>query len=184
MTTHWMLGGTATGITTIGDPLLRQVAEPVPAWNPEVDCLLTELTQRLRELGGAGLAAPQIGVGRAVAVVEVRRTPLFPTRPESGLITLVNPCVIEHAGEDEQDEDWEGCFSVPNLIGRVRRPTWVTVEHLTGDGTSIQTRFEGYVARVVQHEIDHLNGILYVDKLTSTRTLCTEEHYSARLATQ
>ncbi len=177
---QWATGGADPGITTIGDDLLRNIATPVPRPSLETEHLVTALTSTIRRLGGAGIAAPQIGVPQSVAVVEVRRTDMFPDRPESPLLALVNPRVT--AWTEEELEDWEGCFSIPNLVGRVRRPAAVTVEHVGSDGAPISSTFEGYLARVVQHEIDHLNGVLYVDKLTSTRTLTTLEHYRRRIA--
>lgn len=180
MPEDWAEGGSPPGVRTIGDPLLREAAPSVPGIDLGVRQVLDTLTHSLRALGGAGLAAPQLGIPSALAVVEVRRTELFPHRPESGSICLVNPRVADQSGPDE--EDWEGCFSVPGLVGRVRRPGRISVEHLSLDGGTVVSPFEGYLARVVQHEIDHLEGVLYLDRVTDTRTLSTLGHYRRTLA--
>lgn len=138
--------------------------------------VLQQMTALLADLKGAGLAAPQIGVPLAVAVVEVRKTTLFPDRPESPLLWFVDP-EVTLLGE-ETVEDWEGCFSVPGLMGLVPRSEHIEViyRQLPG-GASVTERFSGYLARVIQHEVDHLHGRIFLDRMTSMESLTTVENY-------
>ncbi len=164
-------------ITTIGDPLLAQPA-PAVAGFAETQPMFHRLTEALRELRGAGLAAPQIGIGVAAAVIEVRKTELFPDRPESPLIRLANPVI--DAMSDEIVEEWEGCFSVPGLLGIVPRPNEVTVSFRDAEWNQVTQTFTGYVARVVQHEVDHLHGRVFLSRMTSLDSLTTQENFLKR----
>jgi peptide deformylase len=166
----WKTGGAHPDIVTVGDPALRRPVEPVDdvvAARAKLD----EMVALLRELTGAGLAAPQVGWPAAAVVVEVRKTAVFPDRPESPLYVMVNP-TIEFAS-DEIEEDWEGCFSVPGLMGRVPRHQSVEVAYLDENGERREERFSGYVARVVQHELDHLAGTIFLDRMTSMASITT-----------
>jgi peptide deformylase len=125
----------------------------------------------LRELKGAGLAAPQVGWPAAAVVVEVRKTAVFPDRPESPLYVMVNPRI--EVSSDVIEEDWEGCFSVPGLTGLVPRHQSVRVTYLDENGGQRREAFTGYVARVVQHELDHLAGTIFLDRMTSMGSITT-----------
>jgi peptide deformylase len=158
-------------VVTVGDPRLRtpvQLVDDVGAVVDRVDSMVA----LLREMRGAGLAAPQVGWSAAAVVVEVRKTEAFPDRPESPLFVLLNPEVVESSGDDLV-EDWEGCFSVPGLMGRVPRASSVTVRFTSRDGEERAERFDGYVARVVQHELDHLEGKVFLDRMASMASLST-----------
>jgi peptide deformylase len=158
----------------VGDPLLRREARRVADFSEAKECAEL-LTRAVREIVGAGLAANQLGIDLQVAVIEVRKTEMFPHRPESGLIVLVNPEIVSYSLEVE--DDWEGCFSVPHYIGRVTRPIGVRVRMQTVDGDDSTVEFEGYVARAVQHEIDHLKGTVYIDRMESMKDFYTRENY-------
>jgi peptide deformylase len=161
-------------IVQVGDPLIRRAAQPVTAFAAvSDDCKL--MIERLRQLQGAGLAANQIGIDKQILVVEVRKTELFPDRPESPLYVMLNASIIWHS--QELIQDWEGCFSVPGLVGRVPRFSSIEVLYDTDGGERKQERFDGYVARVLQHEIDHLNGKLYLDRMLSMESLSTRQNY-------
>ncbi|WP_129784778.1 peptide deformylase [Promicromonospora panici] len=169
----WIDGAVDDDVVTIGDPRLKAPTAAIDAG--EAAELLGILVTRLRELNGAGLAAPQIGVSVRAAIVEVRRTDVFPDRPETGLIQLLNPVIIERS--DETTLDWEGCFSVPGYLGLVPRAEGVTVGYTTETGETATRKFEGYTARVVQHEIDHLDGLAYLDRMPDMTTLTTAQNY-------
>ena len=167
----WLAGGARPEVVTVGDPRLRAPVERfavVAAVADRVDAMVA----LLREMRGAGLAAPQVGWSAAAAVVEVRKTEAFPARPESPLFVLLNPEIVESFGGDLV-EDWEGCFSVPGLMGRVPRASSVTVRYANRDGQNRTETFEGYVARVVQHELDHLEGKIFLDRMVSMASLST-----------
>lgn len=164
-------------IVTVGDPRLNEVT-PVDDFALARQGL-ERLTAKLREIGGAGLAGPQLGIPLAIAAVEVRRTPMFPTRPESGLLWLINPRVVETA--ESTNDDWEACFSVPEIIGLVPRAASVTVEYADVDSQPRRERYEGYVARVIQHEIDHLNGREYLTRMHDMSTISTQTNFMKRV---
>lgn len=167
---QWMAGVAGEGVVTIGDPRLRAGSEPrsEPA---DVVELLRDMTERLRALNGAGLAAPQIGSTARAVVVEVRRTDVFPDRPTSPLIQMINPVIVRRS--ERTVDDWEGCFSVPGLMGVVPRAESISVRYTTPDGDEREEPYQGYVARVVQHELDHLDGIEFVRRMTSMDSFTT-----------
>jgi len=171
---QWMSGGAHQEIITVGDPLLRRQSEMVKDIG-QATLLGERMASLLRELKGAGLAAPQIGVSERIVVVEVRQTDLFPDRPESPLYVMINPAIVE-ASED-LEEWWEGCFSVPGLMGQVPRHKSITVQYTTPDASTHRETFNGYIARVIQHEYDHLEGKIFLDRMTSTNSLTTVANY-------
>lgn len=179
MTDHsderWAGGGEIPGVVTIGDPALRRVACPV-ADVETARSLCNTMVQRLRALKGAGLAANQIGEEAAIAAIEVRKTDFFPDRPESPLYVMVNPRIIERT--EALIDDWEGCFSVPGIMGRVPRSESIVVEYQDADGVRCQERMNGYLARVVQHECDHLEGTIFLDRMTSMDSISTIANYA------
>jgi len=166
----WKTGGAHPDIVTVGDPALRRPVEPIDDI-AAASAKLDGMVALLRELKGAGLAAPQVGWPVAAVVVEVRKTAVFPDRPESPLYLMVNPSI--ESASDEIEEDWEGCFSVPGLMGRVRRHQSVRVTYLDEHGERCEQAFSGYVARVVQHELDHLAGTVFLDRMTSMASITT-----------
>lgn len=150
----------ALPILKMGDPRLLQVAEPVGEFNtPALDSLIADLFDTMAEAGGVGLAAPQVGVNRQVVVFGFERNPRYPEALPVPMTVLVNPVIIP-LGEDEE-EGWEGCLSVPGLRGVV--PRWKRIRYQGFDqfGQAIDRTVEGFHARVVQHECDHLLGKLY-----------------------
>lgn len=170
----WISGMAGDGLVTIGDPRLKAPTTEIHDI-AEVRDLLEAMTGRLRSLKGAGLAAPQIGACVKAVVVEVRRTDVFPDRPECPLICMVNPVVVER--DDAEVIDWEGCFSVPGVMGLVPRSSAILVRYLDQDGQAVERGFDGYVARVVQHEIDHLDAVEFVDRMRDMTSLTTVQNY-------
>jgi len=179
MTDHsderWTGGGEIPGVVTVGDPALRRVARPV-ADVETARSLCDTMVERLRSLKGAGLAANQIGEEAAIAVIEVRKTDFFPDRPESPLYVMINPRIIERT--EPVVDDWEGCFSVPGIMGRVPRSDSIVIEYLDANGDSHHERMDGYLARVVQHECDHLQGTIFLDRMTSMDSMSTIANYA------
>lgn len=169
----WISGQVGDDIVTIGDPRLKHETRSVSA--DEVADLLGQMVDRLRTLNGAGLAAPQIGASVRVVVVEVRKTDVFPDRPTSPLLQMINPVITTRS--DQIVDGWEGCFSVPGMMGQVPRSESIVVEYTDADGAGCTDSYSGYVARVVQHEIDHLDGIEFVDRMTSMASLTTVKNY-------
>ena len=165
-------------VVKIGTPLLRARVKPIIDFSGAQEyCDL--LTSGLRELAGAGLAANQLGIDANIFVAEVRKTDMFPDREESGLHVLLNAEISEHS--EETNFDWEGCFSVPGYLGQVPRYSWITVQYHDMTGMAHETKVHGYLARVFQHEIDHLAGHVYLDRMNSMLSLTTRENYMAEL---
>lgn len=170
----WISGVAGDGLVTIGDPRLKAPTRTVQDVADVAD-LLNTMVARLRSLNGAGLAAPQIGASVKAVVVEVRRTDVFPDRPEFPLTCMVNPVVLQR--DEEEAVDWEGCFSVPGLMGLVPRASAVVVRYADREGRTLEQRFDGYVARVVQHEIDHLDAVEFVDRMRDMTSMTTVQNY-------
>lgn len=165
-------------IATIGHPVLRQQARPLTLdelATPEVQGLIDDLIDTMRHANGAGLAAPQVHEPVRVAVVEVGRNPRYPYKPPIPLTVLVNP-VLEPLG-DETLLINEGCLSVPDLRGDVPRHLSVRVSYLDRGGRPHEQVAQGLAAGTFQHECDHLDGVLFVDRVVDTRTLSTWEQF-------
>jgi peptide deformylase len=147
-------------ILRMGDPRLLVPSSPVArAPSPELDALVADLRDTMRAANGAGLAAPQIGVPLRVVIFGMASNPRYPDAPPVPYTEIVNP-VLTPLGE-ETEEGWEGCLSVPGLRGVVPRWRRLRYEGLDTSGRPIRREVEGFHARVVQHECDHLDGILY-----------------------
>lgn len=147
-------------VLRMGDPRLLRVAQPVARFGtPELHGLVADLLDTMRALNGAGLAAPQIGVDLRVVIFGVDANPRYPQAPAVPFTVLVNP-QLEFLSE-EMEEDWEGCLSVPGLRGVVPRHRHLRYQGFDADGNAFMREVEGFHARVVQHECDHLDGILY-----------------------
>jgi len=144
----------------LGSPVLRQKAPPVAHVDDAVRALVDELFETMRAARGVGLAANQIGVARRVAVVDVGEDDPPP-------LVLINPVIVERGDEIETAE--EGCLSIPEIFGDVERPARVVVEALDRDGRPYRAIATGYKARAIQHEIDHLDGILFLDHLSAVK---------------
>ncbi len=144
----------------MGDPRLFEVARPVSGFGtPELRALLDDMRDTMAHLDGAGLAAPQIGVGLRVVIFGVRNNPRYPQAEEVPYTVLINPVLELLSGDME--EGWEGCLSVPGLRGIVPRYSRLRYRGLDEKCNEIDRVAENFHARVVQHECDHLDGILY-----------------------
>jgi peptide deformylase len=143
------------------DPVLRRKAAPVARFDAELAELVRDLADTMVDAPGVGLAAPQLGVELRVAVVDVAAG-----TPESKLHVLVNPEIVAASGRESGDE---GCLSVPGLTEKVDRPSRVTVVARDAHGAPLELAAEGFLARAVCHELDHLDGILFFDRLTGLR---------------
>ena len=147
-------------VLKMGDPRLLQPAQPLERFDtPELHALLTDMRETMAHLSGAGLAAPQIGVGLQLVIFGVEQNPRYPHAEEIPDTVLINPVLTPLS--DELEEDWEGCLSVPGLRGMVPRHARVRYQGFDERGNRIDRSVSGFHARVVQHECDHLQGILY-----------------------
>jgi len=159
-------------VARLGHPVLRQIAEPVPVdriGGPEIQRLIDDMVETMREYNGAGLAANQVHVLQRICIIEVTGNPRYPDAPDIPLTVLVNPKVTLLT--DEAEEGWEGCLSVPDMRGMVPRLTAVRLEAHDRDGAPIDLVAKEFFARVIQHETDHLDGIVYLDRMRDLATL-------------
>lgn len=155
---------TIRNILRMGDPLLWQIAAPVTEFaTPELDRLIDDMFDTMAAAGGVGLAAPQIGVGRQLVVFGFAASARYPDAEAVPQTILINP-VITSLG-DEEASDWEGCLSVPGLRGAVPRWARIRYQGFDPEGKPIDRQVEGFHARVVQHECDHLIGRLYPSRI-------------------
>ncbi len=152
-------------VLTIGDPRLRQVSAPVERFDdPALPALLDDLRDTMAARDGAGLAAPQIGVPLRVVIFGITSNPRYPEAPPIPETVLINP-VLTPLGDELDDDAWEGCLSVPGWRARV--PRWPRLRYRAFDpqGRAFEREVEGFHARVVQHECDHLDGVLFPDRV-------------------
>jgi peptide deformylase len=147
-------------VLKMGDPRLLAIAQPVGEFGtPDLENLLTDMRETMQNLNGAGLAAPQIGVGLRVVIFGFDANPRYPEADPVPYTVLINP-ELTPLGES-LDEDWEGCLSVPGMRGLVPRYRELRYTGFDAAGMPIDRTVQDFHARVVQHEVDHLNGILY-----------------------
>jgi peptide deformylase len=159
-------------VARLGHPVLRQVAGAIPGREigaPETQRLIDDMIETMREYNGAGLAATQVHTLKQVAVIEVLRNPRYPDAPEIPLTVVINPVVTPLTAEME--DGWEGCLSVPDMRGIVPRYTAVRLQAYDRQGQRMDVTAKDFFARVIQHETDHLHGIVYLDRMKDLTTL-------------
>lgn len=161
---------TVREILKMGDPRLLRVAQPVPAFDtPELHALVEDMFDTMKAANGAGLAAPQIGVDLQLVIFGFERNERYPEAPPVPMTVLINPVITPLS--DELADGWEGCLSVPGLRGVVPRYTRLRYTGFDAKGQPIDREAEGFHARVVQHECDHLIGRLYPTRMTDLTKL-------------
>jgi len=166
MLTHIAFGGVKMALRNVvkkGDPILRKKCRTVDMVNEKIIALLDDMIETMRESDGVGLAAPQVGMLKKICVFE----------PEPGnIIELINPEILKSEGEQS---GYEGCLSIPGKVGCVKRPERVRVKTLTREGKTKIYDFTDFEAVVASHEMDHLIGILYVDKAKDVHEIALDE---------
>ena len=148
-------------IALLGEEVLREKGVEVEAFDDDLRRLVADMLETMYFAEGIGLAAPQISVSQRVCVLDLRDE----EAPEAGRWVFVNPVVVESS--DEEDKKPEGCLSIPEMEDIVTRPARVTVRGFDAEGQAIEVEAEGLLARALQHEIDHLDGILFIDRLSA-----------------
>jgi peptide deformylase len=165
-------------ILTVGHPLLRERAvevDPAGIASPAVQQVIDDLIDTMHHANGAGIAANQIGELVRIATIEVNKNPRYPYKPAIPLTVVINP-VVEFI-DDELVEINEGCLSVPNMRGNVMRHVNIRVSYLDRHGASHVEIKRGLTAGTFQHELDHLDGLLFLDRVADTRTLTTWDQF-------
>jgi len=166
-------------VLKMGEPLLLRVAAEVTRFDAQLHELVSDMDDTMRALTGAGIAAPQIGVSARVVIFELKDNPRYPHITPVPYTVLVNPLVTPLTAE--QDEGWEGCLSVPGMRGLVPRYRRLCYRGFDQHGASVERTVEGFHARVVQHEVDHLDGILFPQRVRDMRDFGFEDALAARM---
>ncbi|HEY0015107.1 MAG TPA: peptide deformylase [Longimicrobium sp.] len=144
-------------IEMLGSEVLRKKAEDVPAPGPELDRLVADMLETMYDARGIGLAAPQVGLSQRLIVIDLKEDNSEP-------MALLNPTILELGGDKDRVE--EGCLSIPGVAATVERPVTCVVDALDAKGQPVRIEAEGLLARCLQHEIDHLDGVLFIDRIS------------------
>ena len=166
-------------IVHIGNPALRQVADPVDIdkiSSDEIQGLIDDLIETMRDANGAGLAATQIAVPKRICVIEVNKNPRYSYKPDIPLTVLINPEVTFLT--DDRINVYEGCLSVPNMRGKVDRCPEILIEGYDRYGQDVSFISKGISAGTFQHELDHLDGLIYTDRITDASSLTTIDEFA------
>jgi peptide deformylase len=165
-------------VSQVGNPILRQVAQPIYTIDESVHTLIDDLLATLLQSNGVGIAAPQVAVSLRLLIVASRPNPRYPSAPEMEPTVMINPRCLN--ASEAIEKDWEGCLSVPGIRGLVPRHRQVEIEYTSPDGTLHQQVLTDFVARIFQHEFDHLNGMVFLDRLETTQDIITDQEYLKR----
>ena len=172
-------------IARMGHPILRRVAAavaPADIPTPEIQHLIDDMVETMHDACGAGIAAPQVHRSLRIAVMQSRNNPRYPEFPDIPLLVMINPILsqIPSAENDSCESDSitmvEGCLSIPNIRGKVTRPRRIRIQALDRQGKPYSFDWQGVPAAVVQHEVDHLDGVLFVDRVDPRSLGFLEEH--------
>lgn len=166
-------------VLKMGEPLLLRIATEVTRFDAELQELVADMDDTMRALSGAGIAAPQIGVSARAVIFELKDNPRYPHITPVPYTVLVNPLVTPLTAE--QDEGWEGCLSVPGMRGLVPRYRRLRYTGFDQYGAPLDRTVEGFHARVVQHEVDHLDGILFPQRVCDLRDFGFEDALAGRM---
>jgi len=175
-------------VIELGNPILRREAEAVsinsdlptsPLLDSQIQTLIDQLLLTVQQTNGVGIAAPQVGESVRLFIVASHPNPRNPNAPEMEPTPMLNPRIIAHSVESEKG--WEGCLSVPGIRGLVPRYTTIQVEYTGRDGKLYQQTLTDFVARIFQHELDHLDGIIFLDRVETTHDLISEREYQTQI---
>jgi len=157
-------------VAVLGNPVLRVPAQPVKNIQaPDIQRLIDDMIETMREYRGVGLAAPQVHRSLQIVVIEAEEDPKAPRESSRPLTVLINPRIVPVS--DQMVEDWEGCLSLPDLRGKVPRQKEIEVQAHDRRGRSVHLKVNDLFGRVIQHECDHLNGTVFLDRMKSFDTL-------------
>ena len=159
-------------VARLGHPVLRKIAAPLPVeeiQSAPIQRLIDDMIETMKEYNGVGLAADQVHESKQIAVLEVADNQRYPDKPPVPLTVLINPQITPLS--EETDVDWEGCLSIPELRGKVPRYKSLRVQALDRNGRELSFTAHGFHARVIQHEWDHLNGKVYLDRMRDLTSL-------------
>ncbi|MBA4418009.1 MAG: peptide deformylase [Syntrophus sp. (in: bacteria)] len=163
-------------IVQIGYPVLRKKASPVAAVeSPKIQRFIDDLSRTLMEEKGVGIAAPQVNVSLRLFIIASHPDPRYSDAPEMEPEVIINPEIIAHS--QEMVKGWEGCLSIPGIRGLVPRYRSIALRYTKRDGSQDERIFTDFSARICQHEIDHLDGIVYLDRMESPQDIVSDAYY-------
>lgn len=167
-------------ISQLGQPVLRRVASKIDdPLAPEVQALIEDMLVTVADANGVGIAAPQVYESLSLFIVASRPNPRYPHAPFMEPTAIINPEILWRS--DDMEKAWEGCLSIPGLRGLVPRHRRIGVRYQTRNGEVVEAEYADFLARVFQHEFDHLQGVVFVDRVESTLDLLTEKEYLRNL---
>ena len=167
-------------IIELGHPVLRQIAAPIwEVQDPAIQTLIDDLLLTVKQANGVGIAAPQVARSYQLMIVASRPNPRYPTAPEMEPTAILNPHILSHSTETVTG--WEGCLSIPGIRGRVPRYQAIEIEYTDRQGSLQKMEMTDFVARIFQHECDHLNGVMFLDRVETTQALVTEKEYQRQM---
>lgn len=168
-------------IIELGDPVLRQNAAPIDCQDPQLKNLISDMMETMIAAQGVGIAAPQIGVPQQLFIVSSKPNARYPHAPYMEPTVVINP-VLEW-GSNEKVKDWEGCLSIPGLRALVPRHRKIKVRYTDGETLKeVSTEYTDFIARVWQHEFDHIKGIVFPDRVESSKDYITDKEYKKLIA--
>jgi peptide deformylase len=167
-------------IAQLGDPIIRQKAAPVDdIHDEEIQKLIDDLVATVDQANGVGIAAPQVSEQKRLFIVASSPNPRYPNAPSMEPTAMINPRIVSHSSEIVKG--WEGCLCIPGIRGLVPRYQTIEVEYYDRYGNLQKQEFHDFVARIFQHEYDHLDGIVFIDRVESTHDIITEQEYQKRV---
>lgn len=170
-------------VCQLGNPILRHISLPIEdVSDRHIQKLIDDLMVTVNKSNGVGIAAPQVAESYRLFIVASRPNPRYPNAPTMEPTAMINPRIIAHS--DKKVKGWEGCLSVPGIRGLVPRYQAIEVEYLSRDGKLHRQQLTDFVARIFQHECDHLDGMVFLDRVENTQELISEQEYQQRIVVQ
>lgn len=168
-------------IAQLGSPVIRERAAEVTDFHePQLQALIDDLFATVAAENGMGIAAPQVSISQRIIILSPKPNARYPYAPVMKPTAMINPEMTWASSDSEKD--WEGCLTVPGIRGLVPRHRAIRVRYQTREGVRIETQYEGFLARVFQHEVDHLDGLVFLDRVESTLDLATENEWQKIIA--
>lgn len=163
-------------VAQLGQPILRKKAKRVVDFRDiKVQQLIDDLIATVKEVDGVGIAAPQVYQSVRIFIMASRPNARYPHAPHMQPTAVINPKIV--TGSKNLEKDWEGCLSIPGIRGLVPRHSRITVEYMDRKGKRVQRKFSDFIARIFQHELDHLDGIVFLDRMESMQDAVTDKEY-------
>lgn len=170
------MNGQLLQVALIGNPILRQKAKPVADVKaPHIQSLIDDLLATVMDVNGVGISAPQVYLSQRIFIVASHPNPRYPKAPLMKPTPVINPKIISH--NNHVKKDWEGCLSIPGIRGLIPRYTEITVTYTDRDEKIVKRTFTDFIVRIFQHENDHLDGILFLDRVENNTEIISDKEY-------